>query len=127
MNILLADVRIIGTLGQYAIEAGKHEVDLRDGSIHTLHFVRDAAEGRARSLHLRAVRLPDEHWYVVDLRDLASTLGAELGMYLDRDQPGLIKYTLRPLYMRAAELIAKVLLNWKACGSVDQMLEVRAA
>lgn len=123
----LADTRILGTLGRYAIEAAKHEVDLRDGSLHAFHHVRDAADPSPRSRHLRALRLPDDHWYIVDLRDLAPPLGAELGPCPERDRPGLVKFTLRPLYPRGTDLRAKVRAAWKACGAADQQLQARAA
>lgn len=123
----LADARILGTIGRYAIEAAKHEIDLRDGSLHAFHRVRDGADPALRSQHLRALLLPDDHWYVVDLRDLAPTLGAGLGACPEGEQPRLVKATLRPLYRRGADLRAAVLGAWRAYGPIDRHLHARAA
>ena len=101
MNILLADARILGTLGRYGIEAGMHEVDLKDGSLHRLHFVR---EGSARSPYLRALQAEGGTFYVFDLRDIAPALGGDISGYLERDVPGLVKYTLRPRFATGPEL-----------------------
>ena len=118
-----ADARIIGTLGRYAIEAALHEVDLPDHSLHAFHYVRDPGEPTPRSTFLRAITLPDDHTYIVDLRHLAPALRLEFPGALERDRPGLVKYTLRPLYPTAAALRRVVLDRWRACGHSDQTLE----
>ena len=123
----LADTRIIGTIGRYAIEVAQHKINLRDGSLHGFHRVRDGADPAPRSQYLRALLPPADHWYIIDLRDLAPTLGAGLGACPERDQPRLVKDTLRPLYPRAADLRAAVLGAWRAYGPIDRHVQARAA
>ena len=124
MNQPLADTRIIGTLGRrFAVEAAMHEVDLRDGSIHALHFVRDASDPWERSRYLRALTFQHGETAIFDLRNLAKTLGVDLPGYTERDRAGLIKYTLRPLYGTRAELLDAIRAKVLAVGKFDQPLE----
>ena len=101
MNVLFADARILGMLGRYGIEAGMHEVDLKDGSLHRLHFVRKAG---ARSQFLRALQAEGGTFYVFDLRDIALGLCDDIPGYVERDVPRLVKYTLRLRFATGPEL-----------------------
>lgn len=127
-TVQLADARILGTIGRCAVEAAMHEVDLRDHSLHVFRFVRDPSV-KQRSAFLRALTLPHGCTYIVDVRRLAPCLAQEIPTMLDRDRPGLIKQTLRPIFKTAAELQRKVMDPdiWQACGWLDQQLDGQAA
>lgn len=117
------DTRILGTIGRFAIETAKHEVDLRDGSLHAFRFVRDPQDPEPRSRYLRAIEMPDGMTAVFDLRLLARSLATDLPGYTERDRHGLIKYTLRPLYATASSLYLGIRSNWIVVGKLDQQLE----
>ncbi len=98
------DTAVLGALGltrAYLVERAMHEVQLKDGTLHAFHHVR--LHG-LRDRYLRALRYSPQVFVVVDLRDLAPALGPEIPGYLERDVPGLVKYTLRPIYATKAEL-----------------------
>lgn len=122
-----SDARIIGTLHGFTVEQAKHEVDLHDGSINAFHFVIDPRDPEPRSRWLRALALPDGTTAIFDLRRIARSLATDLPGYTFRDQPGLIKYTLRPLYATAAALHAAVRDGWIAVGHVGPAAEAMAA
>ena len=125
MTATLADTRIIGTIGGFAIESAKHEVDLRDGTLQTFRFVRDPRDPEPRSRYLRALQMRNGMSAIVDLRRLAHTLATDLPGYTERDRPGLIKYTLRPLYATEALLHLAVQDNWIVVGKLDQQLQAQ--
>lgn len=125
MNIILNDARVIGTLGPYGVRAGMHEVHLRDDSLHRLHLVQHKGE---RSMHLCALQLADGQTYsVFDLRDLAPGLHAEIPTYLERDVPGLVKYTLRGLYPTGQLLRAAIAAQCSVTGIPEQLVSGVAA
>lgn len=100
------DHGLVGMLARFGVERGMHELMLPDGTLHRLHFVR---EHGLRDRYLRALRLADEKSFTVfDLRHLSRSLGSEIPGYLERDVPGLVKYTLRPLFPNAQAFIVAV-------------------
>ncbi len=117
-----APPRALGTVGpaaRYTVEQNMHEVQLKDGSLHRFHFVRAAG---TRDQWLRAVRLSDAATFaVIDLRKLSHALAAELPGYVERDVPGLVKYTLRPLFPDAAHLLANVVHHAQALGRPEPL------
>lgn len=127
MNTTLTDAGIIGTIDSFGITRAMHEVDLCDGSIHAFHFVCDPRDPEPRSRYLRALIMPDGMTAIFDLRLLAVSLKTDMPGYTERDRPGLIKYTLRPLYGSAAMLYFGIRSNWITVGWLDQQLEARAA
>lgn len=125
MNIILSDARILGQVGPYGIRAGMHEVDLRDGSLHRLHLVQHKGE---RSPLLRALQLADGHTYMVfDLSCLAHQLRGEIPQYLERDVPGLVKYTLRGLYANGQLLRLAIAQCCEVMGMPEPMNSAVAA
>jgi hypothetical protein len=125
MNIQLEDVRVIGTLGPYAVEAAHHEVDMRYHSLHRMHFVRQRG---FRSKCLRALQLEDRRTYLVfDLCALASTLRADLPLCAERDVPGLVKFTLRGMHPTGAALRHAIAVDLMVCGVPDARLPESAA
>lgn len=122
-----AGIHLIGTIGRYAVEAALHEVELADHSRHAFHHVRDPGEPAPRSMFLRALRLPDDCTYIVDLRHLAPGLRLEFPGHFERDRPGLVTYSLRGRYPSAGALQRAVIGAWKAFGRTDPRLDARAA
>jgi hypothetical protein len=123
MNTILADARILGTIGGFAVESAMHEVDLCDGSIQVLRFVRDPRDPAPRSRFLRALRMHNGMHAVFDLRRLSRTLAGDMTTFTERDRPGLIKFTLRPLYGTEEQFHLAVQANWISVGLFDQQLE----
>lgn len=108
MNLLISDSTPIGAIerGHYVVQHGAHEFDLKDGTRHRYHFV---AVGGLRNRWLRAVRLmDDESFAVFDLRHLQPQLAVELPGYLERDIPGLIKYSTRAVWGEGRELCRQI-------------------
>ena len=116
--IALADLSIIGTLGmpreRYGVRTSMHEVMLADGSLHRMHAVLDLG---VPAQYLRALQLSDGATYAVfDLRHLSRALGADLCTCAARDMPGIVTYTLRPLFPNAKALRVAVVGYSHALG-----------
>lgn len=113
-DIALADTAIVGCLNDLTIERARHEVQLRDGSLHCMHRVQRHG---GRSRYLRALQLMDGHTVAVfDLCRLSRALVAEIPRHFERDIPGLIAYTLRGLYPRGLVLRQEVFATALAIG-----------
>ena len=100
----------------YQVQPACHEIMWPDGSTVGLHpvCVLDA-QGRAHSdMFLRALAGSPLHWLVFDLRDLAPELDAEMRAHLPRDLPGLVFFTLRQRWGRAALFTAAARTSAKA-------------
>jgi len=95
-----------GSLGRFHIDAGVHDVLLRDGSAHRLHEVR--THGGVDDRFLRALELPHGAVRVFDLRRIAPSLAADLPHAWERDRPYLVAYTLRQCFPSGAALTAAV-------------------
>lgn len=100
----------------YQVQPACHEIMFRDGSTVGLHpvCVLDS-QGRAHhDMFLRALAGSPLHWLVIDLRDLAPDLDADMRAHLALDLPGLVYYTLRHRYGRAALFEAAARTSAKA-------------
>jgi hypothetical protein len=125
--IQLADMSIIGTVYRsphaFGIRTSKHEVQLKDGSLHEFHGV---IERGIPSQFLRAMLLSDHESYCVfDLRHLSRQLGADLCTCATRDMPGLVNFTLRSLFPSGHDLRIRI-TAYSHCIGVPLRDEVAA-
>lgn len=100
---MLIDTRIIARHGRHEVLAQRHEVTWTNGSAVILHPVQVVVTGQLRVIQptLRALQHRPGAWLLVDLRDLAFTLSADLASLPTRDAVGLVYFTLRHRYANA--------------------------
>lgn len=109
------DTRVIATQGERGgLQALAHrqEVTWRDGSSVTLHPVQ---ANDLPMVTLRAVALPGGRLQVVDLERMCHKLGADLRSSPQRDQQGLVFFTLRHRWGSAVAFLIEA--NRHARGS----------
>lgn len=101
------DLSVIRRHARYSVLAHSQPVRLKDGNVIDLHLVQEADQPPSR--FLRAVL--DHHFiqsHVIDVRDLAKCLDAELRTAQDRDAGDLVVLTLRQFYPDGAGLLTKI-------------------
>lgn len=101
------DLTVIRRHGRYSVLAQSQPVRLKDGTTLDLHLVQEHGLPPAR--FLRAVLdhpLVESH--VVDVRDLASCLDAEIRQLPERDSTDLVVLTLRQFYPDGASLLCRI-------------------
>lgn len=109
------DTRVIATQGERGgLQALAHrqEITWRDGSSVLLHPVQ--ANDRPMAT-LRAVALPDGRLQVVDLERMCHKLGADLRTSPQRDQQGLVFFTLRHRWRSAAAFLVEGNRHARGC------------
>jgi hypothetical protein len=108
---MLLDTRIIQRHGAHAVLAQRLAIHWPDHSTIGLHPVR--LRGRDER-YLRALQYDPLLWLVVDLRELAPSLAAEILALPWRDTDGLVLHTLRLRYSHADALRARAVTCFKA-------------
>lgn len=101
------DLTVIRRQGRYCVLSHSQPVRLRDGTTLDLHLVQEHNQAPAR--FLRAVLdhpLIESH--IVDVRDLASCLDAEIRQLPERDSGDLVVLTLRQFYPDGAGLLCRI-------------------
>lgn len=93
---------------QLTIGAQRHEVMFKDGTAVTLHPVFDNG---VPAKHHRAIKLPKGVTLVVDLRQLAPLLAADLCMAQAKDVPGTVFYNLRLRFGNAEQFVHQAILH----------------
>lgn len=96
---MVIDDRIIQRHGTHAVLAQRYEIMWRDGSTVYLHPV--TVDG-AQAAYLRAIHHEGLTWLVIDVRQLAANIEADLMHLPCRDHPGVIFFSLRGAYPNAA-------------------------
>lgn len=123
MRLHLPDHAPIATIGPYTIIAERHEVLFRDDTTVGLHQV---IENGTISRYLRCVFHGELHALIVDVRDLARSLAAELPIAQDRDVQGLVCITFRLRYSTAAEFLAAAVAMVRSAALVERQPQQRA-
>lgn len=109
------DTRVIaaqGAPGGLQVLAQRQEVMWRDGTAAVLHPVQ--AQGRPMVV-LRALALASGVLQLVDLERLLPRLGGELRQAPERDQPGLVFFTLRNAWGSASAFQAAAARAARGC------------
>nr|WP_316642855.1 hypothetical protein [uncultured Roseateles sp.] len=112
------DTTPLHTIGAYTVIAERHDVQFRDDTTVGLHQV--LQDGHP-CMYLRCFVHDGLHAMLLDLRDLASALAAEIPLYHARDVPGLVMYTLRAKYSGLAEFTAAAMAQSKGGKVLDVM------
>ncbi len=106
------DAHILRRHGRYTVLADSQLVILRDGTHLALYRVLENVGKQGQpgpSRFLRAVLdEPLINSHVIDVRDLASTLDAEIRSLPVRDEQGVVALTLRQFYPTGAGLLTKI-------------------
>jgi hypothetical protein len=107
----MQDTRVIQQHGCYQVHAQRFEIMFKDGSTVGLHPV--CAEGQPQ-MFLRAVHYEGLRWLVFDVRRLHPDIEADILRLQPRDTPGVLFYTLRATFPRAAAFGCAVLAEAQA-------------
>jgi hypothetical protein len=100
---MLTDSKIIQRHAEHCVMAPRYEVMWPNGTSIGLHPVLDAGVEHA---FLRAIEHQAGHWIVVDLRDLAPGLAADIKQLPRRDAVGVVFHTLRLTFPDAPAFIS---------------------
>lgn len=104
----MTDLTILRRQGRYAVLAEHQPLRLRDGTTLDLHLVQELAQPQPCRF-LRAVldhELIESH--VIDVRDLAKVLDADIRRLPSRDIGDVVVLTLRQFYPDGASLLTKI-------------------
>jgi hypothetical protein len=127
---MLADKRIVGQVGNFAVESVVHEVQLHDGAILRLQCVSRRALSKRRLPNIGGVLIPDQYLRalpiggrrvrIFDVRHMARQLAEDLPSSPERDKPGLIAHHLRCAYRDKAAFVRAV---GKCCEQTGIVVE----
>lgn len=99
------DGNILRRYGSIEVHAHKQEVMFKDGTSVWLH---DVARDGLRDKHLRTMSIGAGGEVLFDLRKVAPSLSGDMCVALQRDEAGLVYFTLRNLYPNATAFRARV-------------------
>lgn len=108
---MLTDTKVIQRHEGHQVLAQRYEVEWKDGSSVWLHALGVCG---IEDPFLRAIQHQPNHWIVVDLRDLARSLEADIKRLRRQDAIGVVFYTLRLGYASAAAFLAAAIERNKA-------------
>lgn len=108
---MLTDTKIIQRHAGHCVVAQRYEVMWPNGSAVGLHGVLDTGVEHA---FLRGIEHRTDHWIVVDLRDLAPGLAADIAQLPRRDAVGVVFHTLRLTFPNAAAFLSAAILHNRA-------------
>ncbi len=108
---MLTDSKIIQRHAEHCVMAQRYEVMWPNGSSAGLHGLLDNG---VEHTYLRAIEHQAGHWIVVDLRDLAPTLEADIKQLPKRDAIGVVFHTLRLTYPSAAAFACAAIAHNRA-------------
>lgn len=114
---MLIETKIIQRHASHAVMAQRYEVMWPNGSTVGLHAVWDNGVEHA---YLRAIEHQPLHWIIVDLRDLAKGLEADLKQLPKRDAIGVVFHTLRLAFSCAAEFKARAIEHNRSAWHVGR-------
>lgn len=115
---MLIDTTPLVTIGQHTVITEQHDVLFKDGTTVGLHYVQNNGHP---AMYLRCLVHDHLHAVLLDVRDLAPALAAELPLAQPHDVPGLVLYTMRGRYSGAAEFTAAAIKQLRASAVLEGM------